>query len=58
VTAIAAGYSHSLGLKKGGAVAWGCGGGTDSGQCRVPALAGTSMIAIAAGLGHSLALPG
>src|SRR5947208_3509510 len=56
VTAIAAGYAHSLALKGDGTVvAWGCGGGLDFGQCNVPSgLAGVT--AISAGGLHSLAL--
>src|SRR5438445_118149 len=55
VIAIAAGYGHSLALKKGGSVvAWGC-GNYDFGQCRVPAAVRSGVIAIAAGYGHSLA---
>ena len=55
VTAIAAGYSHSLALKSDGTVvAWGCAAST-SGQCNVPnGLA--DVTAIAAGASHSLAL--
>src|SRR5215216_7811675 len=37
VTAISAGYAHSLVLKRDGTVlAWGCGRGRDFGQCAVP----------------------
>jgi hypothetical protein len=56
VTAIAAGFSHSLALKGDGTVvAWGCGADTNFGQCSVPAgLSGVT--AIAAGAAHSLAL--
>ena len=56
VTAIAAGGSHSLALKgDGSVVAWGCGGGSDFGQCSVPSdLSGVT--AISAGYSHSLAL--
>ena len=58
VTALSAGFAHSLGLKGDGTVvAWGCGPGTDHGQCTVPSgLAG--VIKIAAGGTHSLALKG
>jgi hypothetical protein len=58
VTAIAAGVDHSLALKGDGTVvAWGCGAGTDFGQCSVPSgLAG--VIAVAAGYAQSLALRG
>jgi hypothetical protein len=53
VTAVAAGHVHSLALKGDGTVvAWGCGGGTDWGQCSVPG----GVTAIAAGASHSLAL--
>jgi hypothetical protein len=63
VTAIAAGATHSLALKKNGSVvAWGCRaservlGSGNSGQCRVPASARHGVTAIAAGTDHSLAL--
>jgi alpha-tubulin suppressor-like RCC1 family protein len=58
VTAVAAGYFHSLALKRDGTVvAWGCGGSTDSGQCGVPSgLSGVT--AVAAGNVNSLALKG
>jgi hypothetical protein len=58
VTADAAGDYHSLALKGDGTViAWGCGAGTDLGQCSVPVgLAGVT--AIAAGYSQSLALKG
>jgi alpha-tubulin suppressor-like RCC1 family protein len=56
VTAIAAGYFHSLALKQDGSVlAWGC-DGSDNGQCTVPAEASTGVTAIAAGAFQSLAL--
>jgi hypothetical protein len=56
VTAVAGGVVHSLALKSDGTVlAWGCGDGTDLGQCSVPSdLSGVT--AIAGGLWHSLAL--
>ena len=58
VTAIAAGFSHSLALKADGTVvAWGCGAGTDHGPCIVPAGL-TGVAAIAAGSTQSLALKG
>src|SRR5207248_5547036 len=55
VTAIAAGWGHSLALKSDGTVvAWGC-NGTGGGPCAVPGgLSGVT--AISAGLAHSLAL--
>ena len=57
MTAIAAGYFHSLALKADGSVvAWGCGHGEDNGQCRVPAEAKSDVTAIAAGHAQSLAL--
>jgi hypothetical protein len=58
VTAIAAGYSHSLALRDDGTVVgWGCGAGANFGQCFVPGgLSG--VITISAGAGHSLALKG
>ena len=58
MTAIAAGAGQSLALKGDGTVvAWGCGGGSNSGQCNVPSgLSGVT--AISAGYGHSLALKG
>src|SRR5438128_112711 len=40
----------------GSVIAWGCGGGLDSGQCSVPAAAMGGVTAIAAGETHSLAL--
>jgi PASTA domain/Regulator of chromosome condensation (RCC1) repeat len=40
----------------GSVIAWGCGGGLDSGQCTVPAAAQSGVVAIAAGSSHSLAL--
>ena len=54
VTAISAGYDHSLALKDDGTVrSWGCGSG--AGQCGVPSgLSGVT--AIAAALTHNLAL--
>jgi hypothetical protein len=57
MTAIAAGFAHSLALKGDGTVlAWGCAAG-NAGQCDVPSgLAGVT--AIAAGFAHSLALKG
>jgi hypothetical protein len=56
VTAVAAGYSHSLALKSNGSVlAWGC-TGANYGQCTVPAGAASGVTAVAAGLYHSLAL--
>ena len=56
VTALSAGFAHSLGLRGDGTVvAWGCGPGTDYGQCIVPSgLSGVTKIA--AGGIHSLAL--
>jgi len=42
----------------GGGIAWGCGGFSARGQCRVPASARSGVIAIAAGVSHSLALLG
>ena len=56
VTALSAGFAHSLGLRGDGTVvAWGCGPGTDYGQCSVPSgLSGVTKIA--AGGIHSLAL--
>ena len=62
MTAIAAGFYHSLALKKDGSViAWGCGPNdfvtyTDFGQCTIPAAAASGVTAIAAGYYHSLAL--
>jgi hypothetical protein len=55
VAAIAAGRFHSLALKSGGVLAWGC-VGNDFGQCTVPAAATSGVTAIAAGRFHSLAL--
>jgi alpha-tubulin suppressor-like RCC1 family protein len=58
VTAIAAGTGQSLALKSDGTVvAWGCGGGSDTGQCRVP-MGLSGVTAISAGYSHSLALKG
>ncbi|MGH3052833.1 MAG: fibronectin type III domain-containing protein, partial [Gaiellaceae bacterium] len=60
MTAIAASniYYHSLALKDDGTVvAWGCGDGTDFGQCSVPSSL-SGVTAIAAGATHSLALKG
>jgi hypothetical protein len=56
VTAIAAGYFHSLASKNDGTVvSWGCGSGFDYGQCSVPG--GLSHVsAVSAGDHHSLAL--
>jgi hypothetical protein len=56
VTAVAAGFYHSLALKDDGTVvAWGCGISGDYGQCSVPS--GLShVIGVAAGQYHSLAL--
>jgi alpha-tubulin suppressor-like RCC1 family protein len=55
VTAIAAGYYHSLAVKSDGTVvAWGCGGGLDYGQCSVPAGL-TGIQAVSANL-YSMAL--
>ena len=47
VTAIAAGFAHSLALKGDGTVvAWGCGSSPNDGQCSVPAgLSGVTAIA-------------
>jgi hypothetical protein len=61
VTAISAGLAHSLAVKKGGVIAWGCKGAafgdpTDDGQCTVPAAAASGVTAVAAGASHSLAL--
>src|SRR4051812_19876589 len=48
---------HSAGSAgDGGLAAWGCGGVNDDGQCRMPLLAGQSVVAIAAGTAHTLAL--
>ena len=54
VSAIAAGGFHSLALKGGGVIAWGC--GIDTGACSVPGAATSGVTAIAAGPYHSLAL--
>ena len=58
VTAVAAGFYHSLASKSNGTVvAFGCQGGYDFGQSSVPS--GLSDVtAVAAGIGHSLALKG
>jgi hypothetical protein len=57
VTAIAAGSSHSLALRRDGSVvAWGCTGEDNRGQCTVPPEAASGVTAIAAGLWQSLAL--
>src|SRR5207237_6617705 len=45
----------AAGATGGTALAWGCGGGNDFGQCTVPSGL-SSVTAIAAGLSHSLAL--
>ena len=54
VSAIAAGYFHSLAVSGGAVVAFGCGGGNDYGQCTVPGDL-TGVTAVAANL-YSLAL--
>jgi Regulator of chromosome condensation (RCC1) repeat/PASTA domain len=56
VTAVAAGYYHSLALKSDGTVVvWGCGQVYDYGQCTVPSgLSGVT--AVGGGYSHSLAL--
>ncbi|MHB1133860.1 MAG: PxKF domain-containing protein [Chloroflexota bacterium] len=61
VTAIAAGSFHSLALKDGEVLAWGCrdalpGDLAYTGECTVPADAQTGVTAIAGGLFHSMAL--
>ena len=56
VTAIAAGTTHSLALKAGGALVWGCRGGSGFGQCDVPAIAARGVTAIASSSTHNLAL--
>ncbi|WP_168118643.1 S-layer homology domain-containing protein [Paenibacillus sp. HB172176] len=54
ITAIAAGYYHSLAINaKGGVIAW---GGNDDLQSTVPEEAKSDVIAVAAGGSHSLAL--
>jgi hypothetical protein len=55
VKAIAAGVYHSLAVKDGGVIAWGCHGGSASGECNVPAIATSGVTAIAAS-GDSLAV--
>ncbi len=55
VSAVAAGFYHSLALKNGAVLAWGL--HTD-GQCDVPEDASNGVSAIAAGERHSLALKG
>jgi len=54
--ALAVPLSAVAGGSPGSVIAWGCGGGLDSGQCSVPAAATTGVVAIAAGESHSLAL--
>ena len=58
MVAIAAGFNHSLALKKNGSViAWGCrSASANNGQCRVPATARRGVIAIATSFQHTLAL--
>ena len=57
VTAIAAGYGHTVALKSnGGVIAWGVGSYDNYGQTNVPVAAQTGMTAIAAGEYHSVAL--
>jgi hypothetical protein len=56
VTAIAAGDYHSLALKNGGVLAWGCAGSANYGQCDVPPAAAAGVTAISASLFHSVAL--
>jgi len=53
VTAIAAGYYHSLALKNGSVLAWGT---NEYGQTAVPAAAQSGVMAIAAGAAHSVVL--
>jgi hypothetical protein len=44
------------GRPRGGVAAWGCTGVNDDGQCRVPTLTALSLVAVAAGTAHTLAL--
>jgi alpha-tubulin suppressor-like RCC1 family protein len=53
VTAIAAGYVHSVALKNNGVIAWGYGG---DGRTTVPPEAQSGVVAISAGYAHTLAL--
>ena len=53
ISAIAAGYSHTIALKAGAVLAW---GRNNEGQCTVPDTASSGVTAIAAGYIHTIAL--
>jgi hypothetical protein len=56
VASFVAALPAAAGGPPGGVLAWGCGGGLDSGQCAVPPAAASGVAAVAAGSNHSLAL--